>query len=580
MSKYAQHTSRRNTPQTVQADERQVKNSAGGFSFQADKWDRLDRFLVLGAEGGTYYIKEQKLTRDNVKVIDECAAEDHEKLVSIITAMSVSGLAPKIAPITFSLAYLSGHKDKEVRKCALAAIPKVCRTGTQLFAFLADVEEFRGWGRTLRDAVAAWYLQKDARALAYQVTKYQQREGETHADALRRSHATTNDPDLREVISYSIGKLVNLDDKPADFDLGDRTRLYETVRAGAGFSNWLTDEKPHRQLLAAVTHAKRATSPDEIVKLIEEYDLVRECIPTQFLNSPKVWEALLHKMPMGAMVRNLGKMTNIGLIGPMSNAAQTVCERLLNQELIQKARVHPVSVLLALTTYKAGHGVRGKLTWSPVPQVGTALDKAFDLSFKNVEPTGKRWLLGLDVSGSMSSSCAGTLLTCAQAAGAMAMVTMRTEQRWYCHGFADTFVDLCKGGTATNRYAYGRDRHRKVAPLSADTPLDVVVDTMFAHTMGSTDCALPMKYALEKKIPVDVFAVYTDNETGSAYGANPHPHQALQQYRDAMGIRAKLVVVAFASNGFSIAVPDDMDMLDVVGLNASVPAVIADFARN
>jgi 60 kDa SS-A/Ro ribonucleoprotein len=573
--------SRRNTPQTVKADEKQVANSAGGFSFQADKWDRLDRFLVLGAEGGTYYIKEQKLTRDNVKVIDECAAEDHEKLVSVIVAMSVSGLAPKLAPITFSLAYLSGHKDKEVRKCALAAIPRVCRTGTQLFSFLADVEEFRGWGRTLRDAVAAWYLEKDARSLAYQVTKYQQRGGEDHAGALRRAHVKTDDPDLREVISFSIKKLVNLDDKPEDFTLGDRTPLYEVVHAGPGFANWLTDEKPHRQLLAAVTHAKGATSPDQIVKLIEEHDLVRECIPTQFLNSPKVWEALMRKMPMGAMVRNLGKMTNIGLIGPMSDAAKTVCERLRNQELIQKARVHPVSVLLALTTYDKGHGLKGKLTWNPVPQVKEALDDAFYLAFKNVEPTGKRWLLGLDISGSMDAQCAGTALTCAQAAGAMAMVTMRSEQQWYCHGFADTFVDLCKGGRVTNQYAWGRrNRSREVAGLSSKTPLAEVVDTMFAYTMGRTDCALPMKYAMEKKIPVDVFAVYTDNETGSAYHATPHPHQALQQYRDAMGIRAKLVVVAFASNGFSIAVPDDMDMLDVVGLNASVPAVIADFARN
>ena len=31
----------------------QVRNSAGGYSWEVDDWTRLDRFLILGAEGGT-----------------------------------------------------------------------------------------------------------------------------------------------------------------------------------------------------------------------------------------------------------------------------------------------------------------------------------------------------------------------------------------------------------------------------------------------------------------------------------------------------------------------------------------------
>jgi 60 kDa SS-A/Ro ribonucleoprotein len=46
-----------------------------------------------------------------------------------------------------------------------------------------------------------------------------------------------------------------------------------------------------------------------------------------------------------------------------------------------------------------------------------------------------------------------------------------------------------------------------------------------------------------------------------------------------MGIDARLVVVAMASNGFSIADPNDGGMLDVVGFDTATPAVIADFAR-
>ena len=58
------------------------------------------------------------------------------------------------------------------------------------------------------------------------------------------------------------------------------------------------------------------------MKLIDEFDLPREAIPTQWLNELEVWDALLQRMPMTAMIRNLGKMTSIGLVKPFSDAAK------------------------------------------------------------------------------------------------------------------------------------------------------------------------------------------------------------------------------------------------------------------
>ena len=48
-------------------DSTQIPNSAGGFAWAVDKWMRLDRFLVLGTEGGTFYIGERPLTRENAQ---------------------------------------------------------------------------------------------------------------------------------------------------------------------------------------------------------------------------------------------------------------------------------------------------------------------------------------------------------------------------------------------------------------------------------------------------------------------------------------------------------------------------------
>ena len=105
---------------------------------------------------------------------------------------------------------------------------------------------------------------------------------------------------------------------------------------------------------------------------------------------------------MTALVRNLATMTRVGVLAPGSDGTAKAIAQLGDRERIRKARVHPIALLAALRTYAAGKGVRGKSTWTPVPAIVDALDAAFYTAFENVEPTGKRFLLALDVSGSMT----------------------------------------------------------------------------------------------------------------------------------------------------------------------------------
>ncbi|HRZ58753.1 MAG TPA: TROVE domain-containing protein, partial [Candidatus Paceibacterota bacterium] len=81
-------------------------------------------------------------------------------------------------------------------------------------------------------------------------------------------------------------------------------------------------------LITAFEQAKKASTKAEVVKLITEHDLPREAVPTQWLNEPEVWDALLQHMPMTALIRNLGKMTSLGLIQPFSEAAKLVVNKL------------------------------------------------------------------------------------------------------------------------------------------------------------------------------------------------------------------------------------------------------------
>ena len=74
----------------------------------------------------------------------------------------------------------------------------------------------------------------------------------------------------------------------------------------------------------------------------------------------------------------------------------------------------------------------------------------------------------------------------------------------------------------------------------------------------------------------DVFCIYTDNET---YAPNIHPQVALENYRKATGIDAKLIVVGMTSNCLTIADPKDKNTLNLAGFDTSTPELISMFVR-
>jgi 60 kDa SS-A/Ro ribonucleoprotein len=513
-------------PQMEPLYERQVQNNAGGYVFQIDDWGRLDRFLVLGSSEPTYYQSARALTRDNAKCVERCYDLDADRTVARIVEISDAGRAPKNDPAIFALALGAVHKDVAVRQKALAQMHRVCRTGTHLFQFITAVRALgRGWGRSLKRAVAEWYDKKPVEKVAYQAIKYRSRENYTHKRMLQTAHPA------------------------GDGDIARET-LYR----------WICDKEYDIETLPPLVRCHLAAmlpdvSKPTLIELIKTARLPWEAIPTEVTKDPDVWSAMLPNMGVTALIRNLGGMTQYGTLKPLEPEVRIVTDRLTDIGELRRARIHPFNVLVALAVYRSGSAVRGSRSWDPVGQVVDALEEAFYLSFSTVAPTGKRTLIGLDVSGSMSSPLMGSPLSVCEGAAAMAMVTMRAEQNWHVYAFADGFRDL---------------------HLSAKNSLDDVLKKTRNVNFGGTDCSLPMVYALERGLKVDVFQVYTDNET---YAGRSHPVQALQRYRDKTGIPAKLVVSGMTSTGFTIADPNDAGMLDVVGFDSAAPSVIADFAR-
>lgn len=521
--KYSQLFNRKKTPQTQPIpNSSQTLNSAHGYTWEVDRWKRFDRFLILGSEGGTYYVGARRLTVDNTTNVIAAIKEDGERAIARITEISRKGRAPKNDAAVFALALAASVGNDQTRALAFEALPQVCRTGTHLFAFTATCRGLRGWGRGMRKAVGRWYNAQTPEALTYGLVKYQAREGYSNRDLLRLAHPKPESEEHRV--------------------------LYKWVVSGE-----LVGESA---LIQAVTALRNASVADA-ARLIREFRIPREAVPTQLLTDANVWQALLESMPLTALIRNLGTLTKLGVLQVGAPETDAVVEALGDLERLRKARIHPIAVLIAMVTYAEGRGVRGSGTWAPVPNVLDALNDAFYATFETAPRTGKRLVLGLDVSGSMSGTrVAGSIgLDCRRACGAMALLAASTEQ--YVHSLAfDTQV-------------------YKLA-ISKRQRLDDVVNLLAKTGGGGTDCAAPIRYAIDKRIEADAFVIYTDSET---WAGGQHPVQALVEYRRKMQIDAKMIVVAMASNRASIADPKDAGTLDVQGFDASVPQVIAEFLR-
>ncbi len=550
-----------NKLETLQSEsipgEKQVKNSAGGYVYQIDCFQQLERFLILSTAGGTYYATEKKLSKENAAVVEECLKENACTTIDTIVEISEGGKAVNNDPAIFALAIAASNENVNCRRAAFDALPHVCRIPTHLFHFMEYLKGLRGFGGSgLRKAVAKWYTEKNPDKLAYHMVKYQQRDGWSNRDVLRKAHpvAPTKEHEaiFRWVTHGSVDSYIQKTAKVPRFhnalppeDLPQIIHVFEEVKHLGG---------------------SKMTDRVKIIDAITDHGLTREMIPTEALAHTTVWAALLEKMPMTAMIRNLGVMTSIGLLkqGKCSSVDHVV-NRLRNEDYLRKARVHPMTIVNALNIYGQGHGIKGSKTWDPVGKIKTALDDAFYKAFDFVEPTGKHIQLAIDVSGSMRDASwsstnnngiyiAGTCLTPREAAAVLAMVVARTEENHYFTAFSDKMVPL----SITDR-----------------TRLEDVLKITSGLPFNRTDCALPMLYALDKNIETDAFVILTDNET---WCGSIHPTQALEKYRKKFG-PTKMITVGMTATNFSIADPNDAGMLDVVGLSTTTPSVISEFIR-
>jgi len=521
-----------------------VRNTDGkGFVFTVDDKKRLTRFLILGTEKGTYYAGEKPLTKESVTFLVELIKRDRQMVIDTVKEISTSGRAYHNSQAIFVVAVIAVHgwepnthqgQTETITDLVLA----VCRTSTHLFEFADYLEMLGGWSRTKCTAVARWYTSKSVDELAYQVVKYRQRNGRTHRDMLRLSHPSLSD----------------LDSNIAKFILGK-----DTNTAAA------THDMP--RIIEGFRFAQEAQTSSELINLaLTDYpQLPWEAIPTQFHKDLKVWQKLFDngQIKGQALLRNITRFARLGAFDDMV-FAHKYNSALVDEDMMRRTRLHPFQYLLAMNVHSQGQAVRGNHVpgyaygrtkdWTTSPIIMDALDDGFNKAFRYVEPAGKRTMVGLDVSSSMTwDTCGSIELQPVEVAAAMAVTIMRTEPYYQIYGFASDIRNL---------------------NLNARMSVNDVMSVTKAMAFGSTNPSALIRHAHDQAIQVDTFIVITDNEVNTG----THPYEELLRYRRNIGIPAKLIVVACTPTPFTIADPNDSGMLDISGADSNLPTLIADFS--
>lgn len=541
------------TPQTRPIPGReaeQVRNNAGGYGFTKDLWTRLEDFIILGTTGGTYYVGEDRLTLDNAQVVFDAVAADGVRVVDLAVEVSTARppRAPKNRPALFVLAAAAARGDSDTRQAVKGALAKVARTTDHLASFFGYWKNLAGKptangtapviGRAMRTALASWFLNGDVDQVAWRVCKARQRKtpaGEAFAlrDALRIAHPKADSLARRALFGWVAG---NVSDADA------RTQV---------------------PAIDAFLTAQAATNTVDAIDVVQERGVPWEFLPDSVLTDAGVWDELVDTVGMTALIRNLARMTRLGTLTPMGGATRRAAARLTNADALAKARIHPMDLFLALRVYQAGRAQPNPRadfqTWSPVPAVVDALEEAYELSFGHIEPSGRRLLIAVDSSGSMTwgggvHSGGVPLGSCYEIANAMAVILNRIE-----------------GG---NVHVIDVDTSVHASRVTARTNLREVES--WRPSGGGTDLSLPFRWAQQQRLNVDGVVVLTDGET---WAGRTHASQALTAYRSQCNPSARVIVAALAPVGHMITEPGDPGTLNMAGLDASFPQVITGFIR-
>lgn len=424
------------------------------------------------------------------------------------------------------MAALSTVDTVEAKNAFKEIFKSVIRTASHLYEFLEYNKNIRGFGKIIRSAVSSWFA--DNSDLEYQFLKYQSRSGWAHKDVLRKFHITPSSASMNSLFKWAVKGWKILSE--AEKDNLDKIKWFEYI--------------------------KQNKDEASIIFAIKQGNLTWEMVLGNAQTiTPSIWKELFVRMPITATIRYLATLTVHGIFKDVA-MLDILENRLTDEGKLIKAKIHPLSLAKALSIYRSGGEAseRSSLRYTPVPRVIDILNKAIEISFKTINPTNKKILISVDVSGSMWMSFIYGNLFPAQVAGLIALSFAKSEKNYFVGKFDTSYSPM---------------------NITKSTSFEQIMDKrsgIWPRQFGGTDASLAYSYALKNNEVFDAFINITDSESW----AGRHPTIALKEYRNKINNNAKAIYISLIPYGdkTSLINPTDKNSYDIGGFSDETIKII------
>ena len=316
----------------------------------------LEQLAMTGTLGNSFYANAKEAAKDAVALLERA---DAQALAAAIVRGRNEGFI-RAFPI-LGLVYLS----KKNAHLFQDAFKKVILTGNDLVDFIEVAKTVRGFGRSLKTAIADWIA---SNTNPYYAQKYRKQ----IADAIRLSRFKGED----SIYAYILNAYSDVKGNSAE----------KLEKAYAEYP----DLAAHRDFVSAVEAGDLASA----ARILDARNLDVNSLTAYYGKFDKtLWVAVAKRSPVMRFVKYLAKFLREGVLTPELLKAK------VNVEALKKAKVFSFRLYTAYLAVAREMSAEGKWALDHLADVMNAYAISTDWSVF----AGKRWVIAPDVSGSMSS---------------------------------------------------------------------------------------------------------------------------------------------------------------------------------
>ena len=302
------------------------------------------------------------------------------------------------------------NECKDFREDCFKITLDICKHSYDLFTFVDLYEKIHkkkynstGWHSSMKTMISKWYNNKTIYELISEITNNNVYNNWSHKDIIKLAHVKIKDNDKNKLIKYIVQDFKSID------------------------KNLFT-------YLYAYQHLKYIKTENEVIQYILDYNFTRDQIPSYWLNNHSIWRTLLNNMSTITLLKNLNKMTLIGLFYNNPDIINIVLHK-----LNESNDINPFQYLITLKLYKL-------LNKQMIPTILNTLDNLLQKSIinNNYNLYQKKILIGVDISYNMLNTTVNGIkyLSCIELSCLLSIIFTYINKNTNIIKITDTFSDV------------------------------------------------------------------------------------------------------------------------------------------